>query len=123
MRAQLTRVNAAVALAGCGRAGGAGVSCYHTPSVNTRPDTAKLLLMTYSYRMMSAMVEPPAPELMATLNELEQQLFGKRWPVNFGGQPLEEGDHTPVASWAKQAGGFEKPNPPMRLTPTGAAHL
>ena len=100
-----------------------GVSCYHTPAVNTRPDTAKFLLMTFSHRMMSTMVEPPAPELMATLNPLEQQLFGKQWRVNFGGQALEEGDQTPVASWAKQVGGFEKPVPPMRLTPTGAAHL
>jgi hypothetical protein len=99
------------------------VSCYHTPAINTCPQTAKLLLMTYSYRIMGTMVEPPSEELMATLNPLEQQLFGKRWPVNFGGQPVEEGDQTPLATWAKQAGGFEKVIPPMRLTPTGAAHL
>ena len=30
------------------------VSCYHTPAINTRPETAKLLLMTFTYRMMSS---------------------------------------------------------------------
>lgn len=99
------------------------MSCYHTPAINTRPQTAKLLLMTYSYRVVGAMQEPPPQEILATLTPLEQQLFGKRWLVNFGGQPLEEGDRTPLATWAKELGGFERAELPMRLTPTGAARL
>ena len=35
------------------------VSCYHTPAINTRPETAKLLLMTFTYRMMSSCVACP----------------------------------------------------------------
>ena len=38
------------------------VSCYHTPAINTRPETAKLLLMTFTYRMMSSCV-PACPHL------------------------------------------------------------
>ena len=63
-----------------------------TYSPTARPQTAKLLLMTFTYRVMGSIVEPPGPALMATLSPLEQQLFAKRWPVDFGGRPLEEGD-------------------------------
>ena len=32
-------------------------------------------------------------------------------------------NQVPVKTWAREAGGFEVVEPPMRLTPDGRAHL
>jgi len=86
-------------------------------------DTAKLLLVTFTYRMI-ATVNLPAAEIMSKLTPIEAQLFGKVWPVDYGGRPVLEGeDSCPVGTWARETGGYEKHVPPMRLLPDGQAHL
>ena len=120
-------------------------SMYHTPAVNTQPQTAKLLLLTYTYRFMASAVEPPPPAVMAQLTPIEQQLFGKRVLTDYGGRPvpfscggelggsgsneeeqeLHPPDMCPVATWALNQDGMEAAEPPpMRLvTGTLRAHL
>ena len=87
-------------------------------------DTAKLLLVTFTYRMMTTITQPPAAEIMSKLTPVETQLFGKVWPVDYGGRQILEGeDSCPVGTWARETGGYEKLVPPMRLLPNGQAHL
>lgn len=99
-------------------------SCYHTPDINRTPQTAKFLLVTFTYRMMTTVAHNPPPEIMETMSPIETQLFGKVWPVDYGGRPICEGeDSCPVGTWAKEVGGWETSTPPMRLLPNGQAHL
>jgi ectoine hydroxylase-related dioxygenase (phytanoyl-CoA dioxygenase family) len=120
-------------------------SIYHTPSINTQPWTAKLLLCTYTYRFMRSAMEPPQQAMMEQLSPIEQQLFGKPRFTDYGGRAVarscggelgssngeeEEAllgahdDGCPLGTWVAHQAGMGSKEPPMRrITGTLRAHL